>query len=414
MIILKGKYAEAKIFTDSVESSAQGQIIALLNQPFAKDSNVRIMPDVHAGKGCVIGFTAKMTDKVIPNLLGVDLYCGMHVTDITSIPLDLTRLDKFIHDEIPAGFHVHDKPLSGYKGYEKLYSYAHLRNQGNFGKAIGTLGAGNHFIEIGKSEKTDKVYLVIHSGSRNMGKQVAEYYQGVAVDEQKGFGDIKVFKKAAIESLNAQGKQKSIQKTLEDIRTKFEHTQPAYPPDLCFLTADNMRHYLADLVICQSYASFNRETMARNIIDFLGYDSENVTENASFETVHNYVNFTDGIMRKGAVSAHEGEELIIPLNMRDGSLLCIGKGNPDWNFSAPHGAGRLMSRSQAKKELEMPDYEVAMDGIYTTCVNPGTLDESPDAYKPMQEIIDNIGDTVFIYDTIKPLYNFKAGELQSR
>jgi tRNA-splicing ligase RtcB (3'-phosphate/5'-hydroxy nucleic acid ligase) len=370
MLELQGKYNTAKVFTDNVEQTAISQIIGLLNQPFVDGASIRIMSDVHAGAGCVIGFTADLKDMVIPNLIGVDIGCGMLVTDITDLNIDIPKLDYYIHNNIPAGFSIHTSVVSNvinnkYKDFENMLCYGELYKNQRFGLAVGTLGGGNHFIEVDRSDTTGKTYLVIHTGSRNMGKQVADYYQKIAI---------------------AQG--------------------TASQKDLCYLTGTDKDNYLHDMKICQEYAMKNRSTILYLI---LGYFDAHIKTQDNFTTVHNYVNFTDGIMRKGAVSAQAGERLIIPMNMRDGSLICVGKGNADWNFSAPHGAGRIMSRGEAKRSLSLDDYTTAMAGIYTTCVNQGTLDESPMAYKPTTEIVANIGDTVDIVDIIKPIYNFKAG-----
>jgi tRNA-splicing ligase RtcB (3'-phosphate/5'-hydroxy nucleic acid ligase) len=365
MIELRGKYNSAKVFTDNVESTAISQIINLLNQPFVDGANIRIMSDVHAGAGCVIGFTADLRDMVIPNLIGVDIGCGMLVVDITDLHINIQDLDKFIHSNVPAGFENHLFPRTKYQDYMNILCFDELFKNQRFGLGIGTLGGGNHFIEVDHSSKTDKSYLVIHTGSRNMGKQVADYYQKIAIEKQS----------------------------------------PSYPKDLCFVTGSDMENYLHDMKLCQEYAIKNRETIAQLIIN----NFEPFADVDTFTTVHNYINFEDGIMRKGAVSAKANERLIIPMNMRDGALLCVGKGNSDWNESAPHGAGRIMSRGQAKRTINLGDYEESMEGIYTTCVNQGTLDESPMAYKPMDEIISNIGDTVEIVDIVKPVYNFKAG-----
>lgn len=365
MIELQGKYNIAKVFTDNVEQTAISQIINLLNQPFVDGANIRIMSDVHAGAGCVIGFTANLRDMVIPNLIGVDIGCGMLVVDITDLNINIQDLDKFIHANIPAGFEIHSKPKTGYDEYKNILCFEKLYKNERFGLAIGTLGGGNHFIEVDHSDKTDKSYLVIHTGSRNMGKQVADYYQKIAIEKQT-----------------------------------------ASQKDLCYLTGLDKDNYLHDMKICQEYAVINRNTITSLIF---AHFNVKLSDLDSFTTIHNYINFDDDIMRKGAVSAQKFETLIIPMNMRDGSLICTGKGNSDWNFSAPHGAGRIMSRGQAKREISLDDYKKSMEGIYTTCVSQGTLDESPMAYKPMDEIISNIGDTVEIVDIVKPVYNFKAG-----
>jgi RNA-splicing ligase RtcB len=365
MIELQGKYNTAKVFTDNIEQTAISQIINLLNQPFVDGANVRIMSDVHAGAGCVIGFTADLRDMVVPNLIGVDIGCSLLVVDITNLNVDIPELDTFIHANVPAGFDIHSSNKTKYQEYKNILCFDKLYKNERFGLAIGTLGQGNHFIEVDRSDKTGKSYLVIHTGSRNMGKQVADFYQKIAIE-----------------------KGTSSQK------------------DLCYLTGTDRNNYLHDMKICQEYAVENRNTIASLILE--RFDAK-MKDLDNFTTVHNYINFDDDIMRKGAVSAQENERLIIPMNMRDGALICVGKGNADWNFSAPHGAGRIMSRGQAKREINLDDYEESMEGIYTTCVNQGTLDESPMAYKPMDEIIANIGDTVEIVDIIKPIYNFKAG-----
>jgi tRNA-splicing ligase RtcB (3'-phosphate/5'-hydroxy nucleic acid ligase) len=370
MIELQGKYNTAKVFTDNVESTAISQIINLLNQPFVNGANIRIMPDVHAGAGCVIGFTADLQDMVIPNLVGVDIGCGVLVVDITNLNIDIPELDNYIHNNIPAGFSIHNSVVSNvinkYKDFENMLCFDKLYKNERFGLAIGTLGGGNHYIEVDRSDKTGKTYLVIHTGSRNMGKQVADYYQKIAIEKHGS----------------------------------------DHPKDLCFVTDDDMQDYLYDMSICQKYAIINRNTIANLILKNFGTKVDKLN---NFTTIHNYINFEDNIMRKGAVSAQKDEILIIPMNMRDGSLICVGKGNADWNFSAPHGAGRIMSRGEAKRSINLDDYKESMEGIYTTCVNQGTLDESPMAYKPIEEIIANIGDTVEIVDIVKPIYNFKAG-----
>ena len=366
MIEFAGKYNTAKVFANTVEQTAISQIINLLNQPFVDGADIRIMSDVHAGAGCVIGFTANLRDMVIPNLIGVDIGCGMLVTDITDLNVDIEELDKYIHANIPAGFNIHGQPQTDYREFEGMLCYKELYKYERFALGIGTLGGGNHFIEVDRSDQSGKTYLVIHTGSRNMGKQVADYYQKIAIELHGS----------------------------------------DYPKDLCFLTGDKMQDYLHDMKICQEYAIENRKQIANSILSSVG---TKLNGQDNFTTVHNYVNFDDGIMRKGAVSARTQERLIIPMNMRDGSLVCVGKGNADWNFSAPHGAGRIMSRGQAKRTISMEEYQNSMDGIFTTCVSQGTIDESPMAYKPMEEIISNIGDTVEIVDTIKPVYNFKAG-----
>jgi RNA-splicing ligase RtcB len=385
MITLNGKYADAKVFTDNVEATAVSQIINLLNQPFVDGSNVRIMPDTHAGAGCVIGFTASMGDKVIPNLVGVDIGCGMLVIKLGKVLIDLARFDKIVHDTVPCGHDIHDESIIKYDELDDLICFDGLYKSFVFNRSIGTLGGGNHFIELDKDDEGN-VYLVIHSGSRNLGKQVADLYQKIAIEYWKDGGF-----------------------DYQEHRKQHKNAHPLYPADLCFLIGQERENYLHDMNICQRYADVNRQMIA-NIILYNLYNGATVNEYDLFSTIHNYVNFHDNIIRKGAVSAYAGENLIIPMNMRDGSLLCTGKGNADWNYSAPHGAGRLMGRNVAKSTLSMEEFEKTMSGIYSSTVNRSTLDEAPDAYKPMAEIIANIQDTVTIDKIIKPVYNFKAEE----
>jgi tRNA-splicing ligase RtcB len=407
MITISGQYNSAKVFTDNIEQEAISQVIELLNQPFVEGRTVRIMPDTHAGAGCVIGFTADMGDMVIPNLVGVDIGCGMFVVSLGKLDLPLPEVDKIIHDNVPAGKNAHENPVIGFSPIKEILCFDTLKHTGNFERSIGTLGGGNHFIELDRDDDNN-VYLVIHSGSRNLGKQVADVYQKIAVDTWKIGGlDYKEHRQKLIDNCRAEKRGYDIPGVLERFDKTFRESHPQYPADLCFLFGDKLKNYLHDMKICQAYASLNRQTIAKIVLDKLGLD---LSKQDSFETIHNYVNFEDNIIRKGAVSAYGGERLIIPINMRDGSLLCVGKGNPDWNFSAPHGAGRLMSRSGAKRTLSLEVFEREMRGIYTTTANYSTLDESPQAYKPMDEIISNIADTVEIEKVIKPIYNFKADE----
>jgi len=408
MIEIQGKYNTAKVFTDNIEQEAISQIIELCNQEFVKGAKVRIMPDVHSGAGCVIGFTADLGDKVIPNIVGVDIGCGMLVVNIGKIDTTtLQQLDTIIRKYIPSGMDTHDKKAKEFESLKDLYSYKDLQNIERIENSIGTLGGGNHFIEVNIDSKGD-YYLVIHSGSRNLGKQVAEIYQKMAIRDCTGIGDLNIKKKELIEDYKANGKQKLIQQALKELEQEYYKAKPKYPEALCFLTGENRDKYLHDMKICQEYAVLNRETIAEIILDkWLG---KKLSDLDHFTTIHNYINFKDNIIRKGAISAYAGERVIIPMNMRDGDLLCVGKGNPEWNYSAPHGAGRLMSRSKAKQLLSMEEYQKQMEGIFTTSVSIDTIDEAPMAYKSMQEIIDNIGDTVDIVDIIKPVYNFKASE----
>jgi tRNA-splicing ligase RtcB (3'-phosphate/5'-hydroxy nucleic acid ligase) len=406
MIELKGKYNTAKVFTDNVEDSASSQIINLLNQDFIVGSKVRIMPDVHAGAGCVIGFTADLGEKVIANLVGVDLGCGVLCVELGKEKIDLNKLDNIVHYFIPSGHNIHDKKVTEFGKIKEIYCIDKLKNVSKFENAIGTLGGGNHMIEVDVDEDGTN-YLIIHSGSRNFGKQVADYYQNLAIDTLSGKANLSKQKEMLIREYKILNRQSEIKKDLADLQEKYNKLQPLYPKELCFLIEDNREEYLHDMRICQEYASLNRATMSDIILEKLFGTNDNF---GVFETIHNYINFDDNIIRKGAVSAYEGEKLIIPINMRDGSLLCTGKGNEDWNFSAPHGAGRLMSRSDAKRRLNLADFKNEMKEVFSTTVSQRTLDESPDAYKPMQEIIDNMQEAVIIDKIIKPVYNFKAGE----
>lgn len=402
---LQGKYNIAKVFTDNLEEGAKEQIIELLNQDFIKDSKVRIMPDVHQGMGCVIGFTACMGDKVIPNIVGVDLGCGMITVELGNIDIDLPKLDDIIHKRVPSGKSTHNERKFKFDKLNNLYCFRDLKDTKRIERSIGTLGGGNHFIEIAVDSKNSK-YLVIHSGSRNLGKQVAEIYQRLAIDLCSGKEDYFIKRDEIITGYKAEGKRKEIKKVLEELKKEYDNLQPSYPKALCYLTGEYREKYLHDMKICQEYASLNREMMADIILQSLF--EKGLHEFTYFETIHNYINFKDNIIRKGAISAYEGEKVLIPINMRDGSIIAIGKGNPEWNYSAPHGAGRLMSRNVAKESVNLDDFKKSMEGIYSTSVNEYTLDESPFAYKPIEEILNNIGETVEIVDIIKPIYNFKA------
>jgi|LSQX01.1.fsa_nt_gb RNA-splicing ligase RtcB len=401
MIELKGKYSTAKVFTDFIEKTAQQQIIELCDQEFTEDCKIRIMPDCHAGAGCVIGFTADLKDKVIPNLVGVDIGCGMYVIELGKIDIDLPKLDEVIRQHIPAGTKTHKNKITSFSELEKLCCYNGLKNLPRIENSLGTLGGGNHFIE-GNREANGNTYIVIHSGSRNLGKQVADIYQKLAIEACSTDENYHLEKEALVEKYKRQGRGKEIQPALEALKKKHGG---GIKDSLCYLTGDLKERYLHDMGICQYYATRNREIMAEIIIDKMSLNCNN-----SFHTVHNYIDFNDNIIRKGSVSAYNGEKIIIPINMRDGSIIAIGKGNPDWNYSAPHGAGRLMSRGQAKKNITLEEFEKSMEGIYTTSVDESTLDESPMSYKPKEEIIKNIWPTAEIESIISPIYNFKFSE----
>ncbi len=399
---------DLKIFAKSIEEKAEEQINLLLQQEAFKDCKVRIMPDVHAGKGCVIGFTADLGDKVIPNIVGVDIGCGMFCVELGNVELDLERLDKLIHEVIPSGRNIREAKLESFEKINELYCLRELKDTKKFNRAIGTLGGGNHFIEVDVDEENNK-YLIIHTGSRNMGKQVADYYQKLAIELCSGKEEMYQKKEEIIRTYKEQGRKSEIQKALQEMMKEYKENKPDLPNELCYLTGKYREMYLHDMKICQEYASLNRDTIAREIV--LGYFGRLECPRISvFETIHNYISFDDNIVRKGSISAKKGEKVLIPMNMRDGCIIGIGKGNDDWNNSAPHGAGRIMSRIKAKKTINLEEFEKSMEGIYTTSVNNSTIDEAPSAYKPMEDILSVIGDTVEIQKIIKPIYNFKASE----
>ena len=401
---ITGKHNTAKVFTDSVEQTAISQIIELCNQEFTKNSKIRIMPDVHAGSGCVIGTTMTIQDKVVANLVGVDLGCGMYTVQLPPTALDLGKIDNFIRREIPHGFHNNgDKKFDFISEIDSLRCLGKLtKNARTFNLAVGSLGGGNHFIEIAEADGI--YYLIVHSGSRNMGLQIAKHYQKLAVQYISGLDN---GNHATPEELVAEyrvlGRHKEISSALKELKKQWQSKPTSIKKDLCYLEGGQMDDYLHDMTIAQEYASHNRRTIAKRILDFIG-----VGEADSFETIHNYIEMETMMLRKGAVSAKKDERLLVPMNMRDGSLLCRGLGNPEWNYSAPHGAGRIMSRSEAKRTLDVSDFEDTMQGIHTSSVGRSTLDEAPMAYKPMQEIIDNTKDTMVIEAILKPVYNFKA------
>ena len=369
MIELQGKYAQAKIFTDVVDQASISQVISLLNQPYVAGSKVRMMPDIHAGAGCTIGTTMTVGDKICPNLVGVDIGCGMETIRIKEKRLELQSLDKLIRREIPSGFSIRTKAhrYNDRLDLEKLHCAGHVKLD-RARNSMGTLGGGNHFIEVDRDDEGN-LYIIIHSGSRHLGLEICNYYQNA------GF---------------------------KAMRELPEH--PQVPQALAYVEGALMEQYLHDMRIAQEFAALNRKAMADVIVKGLGLK---VVE--QFTTVHNYIDLEYGILRKGAVSAQAGEKLLIPINMRDGSLICTGKGNPDWNCSAPHGAGRLMSRSEAKSSFTVNEYKKQMEGIFTTSVGRGTLDECPMAYKRIEDIVDNIGPAVTVDQIITPIYNFKAG-----
>ena len=411
---------DLKIFTDNIEQEAIDQINTLLKQPAFADCKVRIMPDVHAGAGCVIGFTADLGDKIIPNIVGVDIGCGMFTVELGRIDtgincktdssivnyvtdIDYEKLDNVIRTCIPSGRNVHEEINYIFPELKNLRCYNKLKNIDWLERSMGTLGGGNHFIEIDEGFEGRK-YLVIHTGSRNLGKQVADYYQNLAVELMIGRDKLAYERDRLIAEYKDQGRSSEIQDAIKELRNTWRKKANDIPKELCYLTGKYRDDYIYDMKICQRFAKQNRLMIALKIMLSMGWYSIDL-----FETVHNYIDESN-MIRKGAISAKKGEKVLIPINMRDGSLLCVGKGNEDWNCSAPHGAGRIMSRNKARESISMESFRESMTGVYTTSVCESTIDESPMAYKPMDEIINNIKDTVDILDVLKPVYNFKASE----
>lgn len=398
-MIIEGLYNTAKVFTDVIEDGAVAQIQAACDFAAFKGLRIRIMPDVHAGAGCTIGTTMTIKNKIVPNMVGVDIGCGMEVVQLEEKELDLQKLDKLIYERIPSGMNCRKSAhlYSAEINLEELKCFEHV-NARLACKSIGTLGGGNHFIEV-DTDGEGNLYLVVHSGSRHLGLEVAEYYQKEAYKTLCGNSEGQI--KAAIAKLKAQGKNNKIQSTIEKMKAK----RTDIPPEMAYVSGQLFDDYIHDMKLTQEFAVLNRKAMVEEIVRGL-----NLTVVDGFTTIHNYIDTDEMILRKGAVSAKKGERLLIPINMRDGSLICVGKGNRDWNQSAPHGAGRLMSRGQAYKTLTMEEFEKEMTGIYSTSVTPQTLDESPMAYKKLEDIVDNITPTVKIVKRITPIYNFKASE----
>jgi len=390
-ITLKGKYNEATVFTDNIDQATISQVTELLDQEFVAGSKIRIMPDCHAGTGCVVGTTMTITDKIVPNLVGVDIGCGILAVELEETDIDLKKLDEVINEHIPSGFDIHDRCITN---YSPLRDYACEIDRDRANRSIGTLGGGNHFIEIDR-DKDGCLWLVIHTGSRHLGVEVCDYYQRAGY---KAYGDdLKSLINGAIAVLKAKGHEQEIEVTVKMLK----RMTPDIPKDLAYVKGQLFVDYLHDMALTQTYAELNRQTIADIIIEKM-----NLHPVDSFDTIHNYID--NMILRKGSISAQLGERVIIPMNMRDGSLICVGKGNPEWNYSAPHGAGRIMSRTQAMDNISFEEFEQSMKGIYSTSVVESTIDESPMVYKPIEEIMGNIGDTVVIMDVIKPIYNFKA------
>ena len=400
MLELQGKYNQAKVFTDVVDPASIAQVIELCNQEFTAGSRIRLMPDVHAGVGCTVGTTMTITDKVVPNLVGVDIGCGMETARIREDHIELQKLDKLIYAKIPSGFAVRPAVhrYAGQIDLEELYCAKHIQML-RAEKSIGTLGGGNHFIEVDRDDE-GRLYVIVHSGSRRLGLEVATYYQ------EEGYKVLnrtdEAFLDQLIAEMKAAGRQKEIQK---ELKRRKSQKLAGIPRQLAYVSGALFDQYIHDMKIVQRFAELNRQAMMDEIVKGMKLHVEE-----QFTTIHNYIDTDAMILRKGAVSAKAGEQILIPINMRDGSLLCVGKGNEDWNCSAPHGAGRLMSRGEAKQTFTVSEFKKQMDGIYTTSVGRATLDECPMAYKGMEDILENIGPTVEVTRIIRPVYNFKAGD----
>ncbi len=398
MMEIRGQVNTAICFAKVIEDEAIEQIRRMCDYEFTEGSQIRIMPDVHAGKGCTIGTTMTVKDKAVPNIVGVDIGCGMYTVNLGKVEINMEQMDAAAHF-IPSGLNVWEGRKERFDLLD-LRCYRGLKDTRRLERSLGTLGGGNHFIEIDQAADGTK-YLVIHSGSRNLGKQVAEFYQHLAIDLNKGKEEYFAKRDALIAEYKAAGRRSEIQAALKEL--KWQSREATIPEDLCFVYGQYLEDYLRDVEICQRFARRSRELMAEIILQQLGLEAVD-----AFHTIHNYIDTDEMILRKGAIAAHEGEKVLIPINMRDGSVLAVGKGNPDWNFSAPHGAGRIMSRTAAKERLNLDEYRREMEGIYTTSVNEATLDEAPMAYKSLSDIIDVIRESVDVIEVLKPIYNFKA------
>ncbi|WP_062353556.1 RtcB family protein [Bacillus kwashiorkori] len=398
MITIQGKATEAVIHSNNPQEAAIKQIEELCHQDFLKDTKIRIMPDYHAGKGCVIGTTIKLKDKVVPNLVGVDVGCGVLTVKLKDKKIDFHTLDQVIRQFVPSGIDIHTEESANQIKTEypvpELFK-ASILSENKSLLSLGTLGGGNHFIEVSE-DSYGYHYLTIHTGSRYVGSKIANYYQKLAIANHRR-QDLTEH----IDRLKRENRHNEIQAFIES----YKGQHPVIPDDLAYLEGDGFENYIYDMKLAQSYAVANRTEIARKILEKM-----QLTELDRFDTIHNYIDTDAMILRKGAVSAKKGERLIIPINMRDGSILAKGKGNPEWNYSAPHGAGRVLSRTKAMQTLSMEEFHQAMEGIYTTSVMKDTLDEAPMAYKPMAEIMETVEETVEIQEFIKPVYNFKASE----
>lgn len=388
----------ALCYAKVIDDAAVEQIKKMCDQLFSENSIIRIMPDVHAGSNCTIGTTMTITDKVVPNIVGVDIGCGMYVVNLGKVEIDFEKVDEAAH-YIPSGIEGWKEKRADFN-FEELYCFHKLKRKNRIGLTLGTLGGGNHFIEVDRSQDGTK-YLIIHTGSRSLGKNVAEFYQQLAIDLNKGKETYEQEKQQIIRTYKEQGREKEIEKALKDI--SWINRKTTIPEEMCYLYGEYLSEYMHDVEICQRFARKNREIIAEIIMEKAG-----LTNCGSFHTVHNYIDSDEMILRKGAIAAHKGEKVLIPVNMRDGCILAIGKGNPDWNYSAPHGAGRILSRKQAKAKLDINEYKKAMQGIYTTSISETTLDEAPMAYKSLEDILDVIRESVDVIDIMKPVYNFKS------
>jgi len=402
MLEIKGKYATAVCYAKVIEDEAIEQIKRMCDYKLTEGSEIRIMPDVHAGKGCTIGTTMTIAGKACPNMVGVDIGCGMYTVKLKNKELDFEKIDEACHF-IPSGMNVWEGRMERFD-LSDLKCYRSLRDTKRLERSLGTLGGGNHFIEVDQASD-GTYYLVIHSGSRNLGKQVAEIYQQIAIDLHSGKEQYYIDRDRIIEEYKAAGRRKEIEGELKRLKKEYEDNALLTPADICWLYGKFLDDYLHDVKICQAFAKRSRERMAEIILERTGMEAVE-----SFHTVHNYIDTDEMILRKGAIAAHEGEKVLIPINMRDGSVIAVGRGCKDWNYSAPHGAGRIMSRTKAKDSLSLDEYKETMKGIYTTSVNESTLDEAPMAYKSLEDIIDVIRDSVDIIEVMKPVFNFKASD----
>lgn len=399
---IKGKVNTALCYAKIIEEEAVEQIRRMCDYPMAEGSRIRIMPDAHSGKGCTIGTTMTVMDKVVPNVVGVDIGCGMYTVNLGKAPINFESVDAAAHS-IPSGMNVWEGRQEHFD-LTGLHCYRELRDSKRLERSLGTLGGGNHFIEIDQAPDGTN-YLIIHSGSRNLGKQVAEFYQKLAVNPNRGYDEYLEKRDTIIRTYKEQGRRTEIQATLKKLHWQVYESETSMPEDLCYLSGTYLENYLHDVGICQAFARRSREKMAEIILAKTG-----MTGAEAFHTIHNYIDMEEKILRKGAIAAHAGERVLIPINMRDGSILAVGRGNPEWNYSAPHGAGRLMSRTQAKNILSLDEYRKIMEGVYTTSVNERTLDEAPMAYKSLTDILDGIRESVDVIDVIRPVYNFKASD----